>query len=397
MAYDKAQQFLNDKGQRPTGIKLDASGYINKNNTAMNNYQTSAQGGFDKYKGQMGQNIGLMKQNVQNQINALNQQLANNKTKYQMMADEQTNAINKNYKKQNEEIDQMTFNQYKMANQMGAQRGVSSSAQQQAMDNHVGQASAALFNENSTNRQDGLNTLQNKLMQGYIDLDNQYSKDLTGIQTNALNQYMQHNTAMAGKELEFATTMADKVLNMQLKNNEIEFKTKAEEEKYRAELEKMIYQMQFQNYGAMDNRNFQGDENQKNRDFQASEAEKNRAFQASEAEKDRAFRAQQSALNRVTSGKSGTTKQEKEDDEMARAMMQYYMDAGYNPMQAKDLALQSLQRKQAGNSSGKMPSVTQFSGYSQFAPEPKKELPRYEITSDMQAILDKMNGKRKGR
>ena len=312
---DNAQKYmqqLQQSGMKDAMPNYNADKLIQNNQSAMNGYQQAMTNNFNKYAQAGNQSLASIRQQTMLQIQNLQNQLNANKEKYKLYGQEQSALINKQYKEQNDAIDQQTFNQYKYNNQMGAQRGVSASAQQTAMDNHVGQLSAGLFNQNSQNRNDSLNTLRNKIAMGMVELDSQYSSDLTNLQISAMKQANDMRMNMAGKELEFATSMADKLMAQQMRNNELQFETERDKEMYRAQLTQKLYEMQFNGYNQMDNRNHQSNEAQKDRDVRASESALDRAFRAEQAALDRAL-SQSLSASRGGGGGSGKTSPSEEE------------------------------------------------------------------------------------
>lgn len=338
---DNAQKYmqqLQQSGMKDAMPNYNADKLIQNNQSAMNGYQQAMTNNFNKYAQAGNQSLASIRQQTMLQIQNLQNQLNANKEKYKLYGQEQSTLINKQYKEQNDAIDQQTFNQYKYNNQMGAQRGVSASAQQTAMDNHVGQLSAGLFNQNSQNRNDSLNTLRNKIAMGMVELDSQYSSDLTNLQISAMKQANDMRMNMAGKELEFATSMADKLMAQQMRNNELQFETERDKEMYRAQLTQKLYEMQFDVYNQMDNRNHQSNEAQKDRDFRASESALDRAFRAEQAALDRAL---SQSLSASRGGGGGSGKTSPSDDElMINELQAYYEGQGYNPKVARDYAMQ---------------------------------------------------------
>lgn len=326
--YGKAQELLNKGYGSDVQLNYSADKVVNQNNALLDQYKQDSTSRFDAYKQAGTSSLASLKQQTQMQIQNLQNQLNANKQKYQIYENEQTSTINKQYKEQQDAIDQQAFNQYKMANHMGAQRGVSDSAQQRALDNHVGQTTASLFNQNSQTRNDSLNALKNKILTAMVDLDSQYSSDLTNLHVNAMNKGSEIEMAMAGKELEYATNMADKIMEQQLQNNQLVFETEKEKEQYRAQLAKSLYEMKFSNLQQVDSR-----------DFQASEAQKQRDFQAQQNALDRAL---QQALSASRASSSGSSSKSTTSDEqlMINELMEYYIGQGMNPYDALEKAQQ---------------------------------------------------------
>lgn len=331
-------QQLQQSGMKDAMPNYNADKLIQNNQSAMNGYQQAMTNNFNKYAQAGNQSLASIRQQTMLQIQNLQNQLNANKEKYKLYGQEQSALINKQYKEQNDAIDQQTFNQYKYNNQMGAQRGVSASAQQTAMDNHVGQLSASLFNQNSQNRNDSLNTLRNKIAMGMVELDSQYSSDLTNLQVNAMKQANDMRMNMAGKELEFATSMADKLMAQQMRNNELQFETERDKEMYRAQLTQKLYEMQFDVYNQMDNRNHQSNEAQKDRDFRASESALDRAFRAEQAALDRALSQSLSASR--GGGGSGGKSGDSSYDMTINELQAYYENKGIDPLKARQYAKQ---------------------------------------------------------
>ena len=337
---DNAQKYMQQvqqSGMKDAIPNYNADKLIQGNQTAMNGYQQAMTNNFNKYAQVGNQSLASIRQQTLLQMQNLQNQLNANKEKYKLYGEEQSALINKQYKEQNDAIDQQTFNQYKYNNQMGAQRGVSSSAQQTAMDNHVGQLSAGLFNQNSQNRNDSLNTLRNKIAMGMVELDSQYSSDLTNLQISAMKQANEMRMSMADKQFQFATNMADKLMAQQMRNNELQFETERDKEMYRAQLTQKLYEMQFDVYNQMDSRNHQSNEAQKDRDFRASESALDRAFRAEQAALDRAL---SQSLSASRGGGSGGSKGYSDDELMINELQAYYEGQGYNPKVARDYAMQ---------------------------------------------------------
>lgn len=338
---DNAQKYMQQvqqSGMKDAIPNYNADKLIQGNQTAMNGYQQAMTNNFNKYAQVGNQSLASIRQQTMLQIQNLQNQLNANKEKYKLYGQEQSALINKQYKEQNDAIDQQTFNQYKYNNQMGAQRGVSASAQQTAMDNHVGQLSASLFNQNSQNRNDSLNTLRNKIAMGMVELDSQYSSDLTNLQISAMKQANEMRMSMADKQFQFATNMADKLMAQQMRNNELQFETERDKEMYRAQLTQKLYEMQFDVYNQMDSRNHQANEAQKDRDFRASESALDRAFRAEQAALDRAL-SQSLSASRGSGGGSGSSK-DSSYDMTINELQAYYESKGVDPLKARQYAKQ---------------------------------------------------------
>ena len=403
---DNAQKYmqqLQQSGMKDAMPNYNADKLIQNNQSAMNGYQQAMTNNFNKYAQAGNQSLASIRQQTMLQIQNLQNQLNANKEKYKLYGQEQSALINKQYKEQNDAIDQQTFNQYKYNNQMGAQRGVSASAQQTAMDNHVGQLSAGLFNQNSQNRNDSLNTLRNKIAMGMVELDSQYSSDLTNLQISAMKQANDMRMNMAGKELEFATSMADKLMAQQMRNNELQFETERDKEMYRAQLAQKLYEMQFNVYNQMDNRNHQANEAQKDRDFRASESALDRAFRAEQAALDRAL-SQSLSASRGGGGGSGKTSPS-EEELLINETMVWLMENN-----EKLSPVEALERAKRMVRNGKQPSVmaqtppnplVQF--HAQNKPAPKKKDNIFENffnqrnLSSKGDVLNQAMGRRSGR
>ena len=333
----KAEEVLKQGIPQQAQVNYDMSNYMKNYNDTLNNYQQTSNNALNNYKQTYNQNLGVLKQQTQQQINFLTQQLNASKQKYQLENQQQQAVINQQYKEANNQIDQQAFENYKMSNQNGMLRGVSNSMQQQAMDNSVAQQTAGLFNQNLTNKNNSLNELKNKLSSQMLDLDMQYASDVNNVRMNQFNKQMELQNAMSEKEFAFVTQQADKIMQLQMANNELQFNTEKEKEQYRAELAMKLYDMQFSNAQAIDDRAFQASEAQKDRDFQASENAKDRALQ------------QYTASLRGSGGSGGSSSKTEgaeftEDEIIYQEQLAYYVNAkGCDYLTAMELAKKDVE------------------------------------------------------
>lgn len=342
-AEDLLKQGLPQNAQ----LNYNTDNYMKNYNSAMSGYQQTTTNALNNYKELGTQNVNALKQQTQQQMAFLNQQLEANKQKYQLQGQQQTVTINKQYNEANTQIDNQAFENYKMSNQMGATRGVSNSAQQQAMDNSVGQQTAGLFNQNLTSKNDSLNTLRNTISSQMLDLDLQHSSNVNDLQLNQMQKQMELMNQMSEKEFDYVSQQADKVLEMQMSNNELQFNTEKEKEQYRAQLVTQLYEMQFSNAQAVDDRTFQSAESQKDREFQANQNALDRALQ--------------SALSKASGSSSSSSEDSDaeftEDELLYQEMLAYYTQKGMSPAQARQYAQAEVERYM--NSQGKTDTATQ--------------------------------------
>lgn len=340
-----AEELLKQGLPQNAQLNYNTDNYMKNYNSAMSGYQQTTTNALNNYKDLGTQNVNALKQQTQQQMAFLNQQLEANKQKYQLQGEQQTATINKQYNEANTQIDNQAFESYKMANQMGATRGVSNSAQQQAMDNSVGQQTAGLFNQNLTSKNDSLNTLRNTISSQMLDLDLQHSSNVNDLQLNQMQKQMEIMNQMSEKEFDYLSQQADKVLEMQMSNNELQFNTEKEKEQYRAQLVTQLYEMQISNAQKVDDRTFQSAESQKDREFQASQNALDRALQ--------------SALSKASSSKSSEDSDAKftEDEIMFQEQLSYYVGKGMSYMDAMKYAKADVERYMNGN--GKTDTATQ--------------------------------------
>lgn len=329
----QAEEILKQGIPQQAQLNYDMSQYNTNYNNTMNSYQQTTNSALNNYKELGTQNVNALKQQTQQQIAFLNQQLETNKQKYQLQGQQQEATINKQYKEANTQIDNQAFENYKMSNQMGATRGVSNSAQQMAMDNSVGQQTAGLFNQNLTSKNDSLNTLKNTIQSQMLDLDMQYASDANTLQVNQMTKQMEILNSMSEKEFDYVSQQADKILQLQMSNNELQFTTQKEVEQYKSQLAVKLYEMQFSNAQTIDQQTFQSAESQKDRDFQASQNEQDRALQK-----------YLSSLSASSSGGSGSSSSSSgnaaftEDEVMFQEQLAYYVNTkgmSYIEAQAK--------------------------------------------------------------
>lgn len=335
----QAEEVLKQGMPQQAQLNYDMSQYNTNYNNMMNSYQKTTDSALNKYQQTGTQNIDALKQQTQQQISFLNQQLEANKQKYQLQGEQQTATINKQYNEANTQIDNQAFENYKMSNQMGATRGVSNSAQQMAMDNSVGQQTAGLFNQNLTSKNDSINTLKNTIQSQMLDLDMQHASSVNDLQVNQMSKQMEIINSMSEKEFDYVSQQADKILQLQMSNNELQFNTQKEVEQYKAQLAVKLYEMQFSNAQTIDDRTFQSAESQKDRDFQAGQNEQDRALQK--------YLASLSGGSGGSGGSSSSSSSNEtftEDEIMFQEQLAYNMEVlGMSYIEAQDKAKKEVE------------------------------------------------------
>ena len=298
-----------DTSKYESAMNNNLSGLQNAYQSANQGYGQAVGNALGNYQNANNDYLKSLRQQTQMQINNLNAQLQANKDKWKLDTDRQSAMVNAQYKQSNDQIDAQTFENLKYANQVGAQRGVSSSAQMMAMDNQVNQQSMGMFQDNLDQRNQALNDLQYKMASGILDLEMNHQTNTTNVLMNQMSKESQAIMNMAQQQLGIETDVAKTQLANLLKMSEQQFNSQMEMEgiKFQSEQQRQqalydhqmnIVQQNLQLLGAQDDRNFQ-----MNQSDIAWEREKQ--MEAIRHSNDMAKLAQQQAYSKASSGGGG--------------------------------------------------------------------------------------------
>lgn len=236
----KMEASINAMAQSGLGkLDIDANNY--KPDTE--GYKSEMGGIWDKYASMSANQLQSIQQQTALRQQQLQKELEINKQKYQIDHDRNVNVVNQQHKQANDEIAQNRYDNLDYSNQMGAMRGVSSSAQQTAMDNGVYRHATKLFNDNTETRNQALNDLSYRLQSLNLELDMGYSKDMTGLAINQMQQQSQIEQQMAGQYLQHATATTNQVFNMLDKHNDRLFSTDMEKAKTQQSVNMFLAQL----------------------------------------------------------------------------------------------------------------------------------------------------------